>query len=154
MPKVKAMVITFKEALQEDLRGSKVPAKVVAEELEMSYRMLMNACNPDLPEFNFQARKLARFAQVTGGRHAINFLVRSINNVMLQLPEVPESFSRIEELIIENVKEFGDVMTEVGKALADHNITQLEAKRLEREIDEQVAKAMALKEAVKAAAEV
>ncbi len=148
------MIITFKEALQEDLRTSMVPARVVAEDLEMSYSMLMNAANPDLPEFNFQARKLARFAQVTGGRHAINFLVRSIGCVMLELPEIPATFERIEELVAASVKEFGDVLSEVGRALVDHRITRQEAKRLEREIDEQVAKVMALKEAVKAAAEV
>lgn len=147
------MVITFKEALQEDLRRSKVPARVVAEELEMSYSMLMNAANPDLPEFNFQARKLARFAQVTGEKSAINFLVRSIGCVMLNLPDVPASFENIELLIAENVKEFGDVLCGVGAALADHKITKHEAKRLEREIDEQVAKAVALKEAIKLAAE-
>jgi len=138
MQRGKPMVFTFKEALQEDLRNSRVPSRVVAEELEMSYSMLMNAANPDLPAFNFQARKLGRFAQVTGGRYALSFLVSQVNCVLLPLPDVPVSFERIGELVSSSVKEFGDVLTEVGKALADHRVTRLEAKRLSREIDEQV----------------
>jgi len=145
MQRGKPMVFTFKEALQEDLRNSRVPSRVVAEELEMSYSMLMNAANPDLPAFNFQARKLGRFAQVTGGRYALSFLVSQVNCVLLPLPDVPVSFERIDELVSSSVKEFGDVLTEVGKALADHRVTRLEAKRLSREIDEQVATVMALK---------
>ncbi len=153
MPKVKSMMITFKEALQEDLRGSKVPAKVVAEELEMSYSMLMNACNPDLPEFNFQARKLARFAQVTGGFHAINFIEQSLGRVSFSLPEIPDELEEIDSLVAANVREFGAALTEIGQALADRRITKVEAKRLEKTITEQVRKAMSLIESVKKVAE-
>ena len=148
----RAMIQTFKEALQEDLRHSKVPAKVVAEELDMGYKMLMNVCNPEQPKFQIQARKLPRFVQVTGNRHAVEFLAQAIGCVLLDLPEIPASFERIEGLVADNVKEFGDVLTEIGRALADHRVTALEAKRLEREINEQIGKAMALLEAVKAAA--
>jgi hypothetical protein len=145
-------LITLKDALREDLESSKVKPAVVAAELDMSYSGLMNALNPDLPKFNFQARKLARFIQLTGGRRSLRWIADAVGVVMIDLPKVPSDFARIDDLVAQNVKEFGDVLSGVGQALADRKITRDEAVVLEREIDELLAKAAALKQEVRAAA--
>jgi hypothetical protein len=146
-------LITLQEALSEDLENSPVKPKVVAAELGQSYSALMNALNPELPKFNFQAKRLARFAQVTGGRRGLNWIADAVGGMFVELPQVPAGFKRIDDLVAQNVKEFGDVLTSIGQALADREITVAEAATLEREIDEQVAKAVALKFEVRRAAQ-
>lgn len=140
---------TLKDVLYEVIHQSRLDKKVLAERLGISYQMLMNAANPDLPEFKFQARLIIPVTMMTGDFRVLDYLEASCGRVAYQLPEIPKGMDEIHSLVSASVKEFGDVLTEAGKALADGRIDLWEAKRLEKEIIDQVRVVMALLEAVK-----
>lgn len=138
------MIGTFKEALQEDIRKSIVPAKVVAEELDMSYSMLMNATNPDQPDYQFQAKRLVLFAKVTGQTAAIDFINAAIGRVAFAVPESC-SAKDINNCVAENVSSFGQMLTDCAEVMADGRVSEIEAKRLEKGIDELLRRAAELR---------
>jgi hypothetical protein len=129
---MRKMIGTFKEALHEDLQYSPLPARAVAEELGISYSMLMNSCNPDLPEFHLRAGQLSHFCRLTHGRRALDWLEASVCRVAIELPDAPPSMDGLQTELFRAVKEFGEMTSEAGKALQDGRISRCEAKRIER----------------------
>ena len=95
---------------------------------------------------------LIRFDDLLHDRVA-DHIDSALGRVAFALPEIPAHLEGVEELVASNVKEFGDVLQEVGKALMDGRIDRNEIRRLEREIQEQVRQAMALLESLKGMAE-
>jgi hypothetical protein len=129
---MRKMVGTFKEALHEDLRNSQMPARAVAEELGISYSMLMNSCNPDLPDFHLRAGQLAHFCKLTGGVRCLDWLEASVGRVAIELLDAPPSMDAIQSELFRAVQEFGDMTHEAGRALVDGRICRSEGKRIER----------------------
>ncbi len=144
---------TLKDVLYEVVHQSGIDARVIAERLGMSYQMLLNAANPNLEDFKFQARHIIGLTLLTKDFRLLDYLEASCGRVAYSLPEIPKEMGEISALVTSAVKEFGDVLTEAGKALADGRIDLWEAKRLEKEIMDQVRVVMALLEAVKRQAE-
>lgn len=129
-------------------------SRAVAEELGISYSMLMNACNPDLPEFHLRAGALSMFAKLTGGRLALDWLEASVGRIAIDMPEAPANLDDVQAELYATVKEFGDMVQVSGRALMDGRIDGREAKRIERETLEMIRQAHVFLSAVQARAEV
>jgi hypothetical protein len=69
--------------------------------------------------------------------------------VAFSLPEIAGDPNGISTILAENVQEFGDVLQEIGKVMADGKIYRSEYAGLETEIMQQVRKSMALLKAAK-----
>lgn len=141
--------LTLKDVLHLVVHESKIPARQLAEELGLSYSMLMNCANPELPEFNIRAQKIIPLTKLTGDYRLIDFIEGAVGRVAFSLPEIPAKDVKLDKLIAESVKEFGDVLQEVGSALSDGRIDRIELKRCEKEILDQVRKVMSLLEALR-----
>lgn len=141
--------ITFKEALQEDLRQTKTPTKIIAEEMDKSYSWLMNNANPECDQHHLRAAHLAPLLRRTGTFHALNWLEYQLGRVAFSLPEVPREQREMQQHLAVSVQAFGQVLEEIGKAVSPtgpggRSILPSEAKRAELRITECVRDLMAL----------
>ena len=143
---------TLKEVLHEDLRQSKTPPKVLCEEMGMALSTLYNCCNPQVTDCHLKLKELVYFSQRTGGRHAIAFLNRCLNQVSIPLEELSKDPENIESMVVANIGIFGEVLADYRAALADKAVTLDEAKHLEKGINTLIDKLVKTRESVNLAA--
>lgn len=141
--------LTLKDVLNRVVHENRLSPRQLAEELGMSYSMLTNAANPDLEEFRFAARHLIPITRATKDFRLFDFMEAAVGRVAFSLPELPTMIDNLPCLVADNVREFGDVLTAIGSALENGRIGEIEIKKIEVEILEQVRTAMALLEAAK-----
>jgi len=145
--------LTLKDVLHRVVHESRLTPRQLAEEVGMSYSMLCNAANPDLPEFKFAARHIIPITRATGDYRLIDYLEASVGRVAFSLPELSGELVNLQKLISETVQLFGKALGDIGDALRDNKIDQVEIKRIERGLHDQVRTAMRLLEVLKAKAE-
>lgn len=124
---------TLKDVLHEVVLQSPVPTRRLAEELGISYSMLMNASNPDQPEFKLQARLIVPITKLTGDTRLIEFLAQACGLIVMTLPETRPRESELHSELALSARRFGDLVSQLGDALADGRVSVVEAKRVERE---------------------
>lgn len=144
---------SLRDALYDMVHRSSIPAKAQAEELGISYSYLCNASNPNLEGegFDYQLRLLIPHTRITQNYTVLNFIEQSLGRVAIQIPKATPSTSDLVKEFSKTTSEFSDVAHEIGVALQDNKITELEYRRLEKESWELIRQAILLLEKVKEA---
>ena len=142
--------LTLKDVLYRVVHENpRFTPRQLAEEMGMSYSMLCNSANPDLEEFKFQARNIIPITRATNDCRLVDYIEASVGRVAFLLPEIPDKLAGVDRLIAENVQLFGNALADIGAALQDGKIDNVEMKRIEVDLLQQVRTAMALLEALK-----
>lgn len=138
------------EALYCLLHHSKRNIKEIAAFVNKSVGYLMNAANPDLEEFQFQARLIDKITFYTGNRVYIDQLARDCGGVFVPTPEVSADHSDIANHTAHILREVADVIQAPSNALAgDNRIDANECAEIERDIDEAVKALLEMKATVR-----
>jgi hypothetical protein len=131
---------TLKDCLYKTIHRNKKPLKAIAEEIEMAESYLTRSALPDLEESDtgtgcrFPLKKLIPLVRTTGDFSTLDFIERSLGRVAVKLPDVKgASPSEICRLSLRAVSEFGALMGEVEKSMADQVILQSEIERVREE---------------------
>ena len=126
------MIGSLKEALHTMIENSELPAKALAEALDINYSMLMNAANPNLPEFRFQARHLIPLTRLTGSFAAIDHIENSLGRVAFSIPKTNDSDTKtIQDDLLETISDFGKLVQDTSETLLPGHMRADEVKRLE-----------------------
>ncbi len=143
--------LTLKDVLHRVVYECKTySARQLAEGIGCSYSMLCNAANPELDEFRFAARHILPLTNLTQDHRLLNFMEHSCGRVAFSLPQLREGGKeRIDALIAENASLFGESLKHVGDAMQRGRVDEIELKRIELALTDQVRTAMALLQALK-----
>jgi hypothetical protein len=133
------MIGTLKDVVHQVVHDSPIPPRQLAEELGMSYSMLMNAANPDLEEFKLPARQLIPLAKLTGDCRHVDYIEHALGRVAFELPKPSSSSMEVVQVqLMRTIKEFGDLASTSADALSDGKLTIKEAKAIEVEAFEMI----------------
>jgi hypothetical protein len=131
---------TLKDCLYRTIHRNKKPLKAIAEEIEMAESYLTRSALPDLDESEtgtgcrFPLKKLIPLVRATGDFSALDFIERSLGRVAVKLPgSKAGSLRDICRLTLRAVSEFGEVMQEVEKSMADQLVTREELDQIREE---------------------
>jgi len=92
----------------------------------------MNAANPNLPEFRFQARHLIPLTRLTGNFAAIDHIENSLGRVAFSIPKTNDSDTKtIQDDLLETISDFGKLVQDTSETLLPGHIRADEVKRLE-----------------------
>jgi len=142
--------LTFKDVLHRVVfECSEYSARQIAEGVGVSYSMLCNASNPELEDFKLAARHIVPVSKMTNDYRLLDFMEASCGRVAFLLPELPRTMAGVDNLVAENVRLFGGALNSIGEALKDGVIDDIELKRIEVDLLDQVRKAMALLQVLK-----
>lgn len=106
--------------------------KTVAQHLGVSptaiYNQINDSAKPDV------LRKFADFVDATGNDIAIEWACEELGGCFVRNPDVSmERGMRPGEYVSSSIKEFGDVLKEIGESLRDGKITKGEAAKIRKE---------------------
>jgi hypothetical protein len=131
---------TLKDCLYKTIHRNKKPLKAIAEEIEMAESYLTRSALPDLDECEtgtgcrFPLKKLIPLVHATGDFSVLDFIERSLGRVAVKLPSAKVGALRdVCRLSLRAVSEFGELMQEVEKSLADNIIKPDEMERIREE---------------------
>lgn len=127
------MIATLKEAVHRMIEASPIPTRTLAEELGISYSYLMNAGNPDLPDFKLPARHLIPLTRLTGDYSAIDFIENSLGRAAFKLPDADVDIIEAQKKLLATVNRFGTLVKNATEALEDGRIVPKEAVQLEHD---------------------
>ena len=136
------MISTLKDAIREILENSPIPTRALAEELGISYSYLMNAGNPDQPDFKLPARLIIPLTRLTGNFAAVDYIEQSLGRTAFPLPKKSGDLKQIQAELLDTVNRFGRLVQDTTEALEDRRITRDEAAQLERDVHELVSAAV------------
>ena len=151
---------TLREALYAVVHRSTKPAKVQAEELNISYSYLCNAANPNLEGegFDYQLRYLLPHTRMTGNFAVVNFIERALGRVgipILGRRALPRSERQatVDRELLGVAKELGDAAAEVQRCLKDGSLSPAEAHRCRKEVWELIEQAAVVYQVLEACEE-
>jgi hypothetical protein len=131
---------TLKDCLYKTIHRNKKPLKAIAEEIEMAESYLTRSALPDLEESEtgtgcrFPLKKLIPLIHATDDFCTLDFIERSLGRVAVKLPGAKVGALRdVCRLSLRAVSEFGELMREVEKSLADNVIKPAEMERIREE---------------------
>jgi hypothetical protein len=133
------MAGTMKDAIYEVVHRSKKPLKQIAEETGMSVSYLTRAALPDQEESengsgcSFPLKKLVPVTLSSDNYAIVNHILYQLGWVGIPLPKGDMKLSDACRLSIKAVKEFGELMAEVGKGLSDGRVDDQEFERIRKE---------------------
>lgn len=142
--------MTLKDCLYRMVHKNKKPLKVIAEEIDMSENYLYRSVTPDSDESQngtgcrFPLKKLIPITRSTGDFSALDFIEHSLGRVAIPLPSPMNNLPDIYRLTMCSVKEFGELMAEIEKAVAVDGIDESEKARIVEEGNEAVQAVMNL----------
>jgi hypothetical protein len=111
-------------------------AKKVADFEGVSIFTLYKMLDPDQPKSEASFVRIARWSQHFQKLDAAHYLARLVGCVLVRLPDVALSGTRLGRLTGQAMKETADVFATLGDALDDSELTPAELVNLERQIDE------------------
>ena len=121
-----------KEALKLacDERG----VKEIAENLKISSTAIYNQIND--PDKNDILNKFVDFVNACGNDIPIQWAAAELNGIFLKNPDIEAKKEEIRQRYVpEALQEFGNVIKEIGEAMADGKVTPEEAESIRREWD-------------------
>lgn len=123
------------EALAELVDGAG-GAKVVANFEGVSVFTLYKMLDPDQPQSEVSFLRAARWSEHFKVLSAAHYLARLVGCVLVKLPDVALSGSKLGRLTGQAMKETAEVFSTLGDALDDGKLSAKELAKLESEIDE------------------
>lgn len=113
----------------------KVGVKQVASVLGISPTAIYNQIND--PEKKDLFQRFAEFVDACESDLPINWICEEFNGYYVKNPDVlAKNNEEAQNYITSTVKEFGDVLQEVGSALSDGKVTKVEAGKIRKEWEE------------------
>ncbi|MEI6125370.1 MAG: phage regulatory CII family protein [Pseudomonadota bacterium] len=147
---------TLKEALYLTIHNTPgTPLKQIAEELNMSQSYLTRAALPDQDDCEtgtgcrFPLERLIPLVRCTGDYGVLDYIEEQLGRVAVKLPSVKSDNTDFYGLTLNAVKEFGDLMGEIKKDMADKKIGAKERERICKEGYHSIKAIMAFIEAIK-----
>jgi hypothetical protein len=122
---------------------SKLDAHTIASLLGKPYQTLMSELSSQ-PGHKFGADLVLRAMELAGSDEPLHFLARQRGGVFIKLPEAGGSEGAVQLAAMGAVKEFGELMAEIGASLADGTLSREECDRIERAGHEAATSIMAL----------
>ena len=117
------------------LACQQVGVKEIAAALGVSPTAIYNQINDESK--NDILQRFVEFCNVSGNDVAIQWACEQVNGVYIQNPRTtPDRDATANDCISTALKEFGDVIRQVGVAMEDGKITTLEAEAIRKEWDE------------------
>jgi len=122
-----------KEALKKACEEKGV--KEIAESLRISPTAIYNQIND--PDKNDVLNKFVDFVNACGNNIAIEWVCEQLNGIYVKNPDIVAKHDSMQPPYVPNaLKEFGDVILEIGKAMEDESISTEEAAKIRKEWDE------------------
>ena len=122
-----------KEALKKACEERGV--KEIAESLKISPTAIYNQIND--PDKNDILNKFVDFVNASGNDTAIEWVCEELNGIFVKNPNVVATQDSMTPPYVPNaLKEFSDVLLEIGKAMEDGKVTVDEAAKIRKEWDE------------------
>lgn len=146
---------TLTDCLYETIHQSEKPIEVIAEEIGVSTSYLYNSARPDQEDSDtgtgcrFPLKKLIPLVRSTRNFCTIDHIENSLGRVAIVIPMANESLDGLYKLTLGAVQEFGELMSEVSKSVADGNLRRKEREQIELEGYEAIQSIVRLIEAVK-----
>jgi len=138
--------MTLRDCLYRTIHRNQKPLKAIAEEIGMSENYLSRAALPDPEESEtgtgcrFPLKRLIPLIRATGDFTVLDHIERSLGRVAVSLPAAaPGSLRDVCRLALRAVSEFGDLMREIDKSMADQLVTAAEMERVQVEAHQAVA---------------
>jgi hypothetical protein len=132
--------MTRRECLYNTIHRNKKPLKAIAEEIGMSENYLTKAALPDPEESEtgtgcrFPLKKLIPLIRTTEDFSVLDSIERSLGRVAVPIPPAtPACLKDVCRLSLRAVREFGELMTEVEKSIADETVTEQELEQVRKE---------------------
>lgn len=123
---------------------SGIPAETIANLLGYKTYFTMMSELSGQPGHKFGADKVLPIMEVTESDEPIHFLARQRGGVFIKLPEATSDGSPVQLAALKSVKEFGELMGQVGAGLASGGLSHDECDNITREGQEAVTAIMAL----------
>jgi hypothetical protein len=128
--------MTLKEAVYETVHHSEKPLKLIAEEIGMGISHLTRAALPEEngTGCNLPSEKITPIIRSTNKYTILDVLEQSVGRVGIKLPDydkVPKA--DICQLTMKSMVEYGELIKEIEKAIAENKIKPDEQKRIMKE---------------------
>lgn len=122
---------------------SKLDAHTIARMLGKPYQTLMSELSGQ-PGHKFGADLVLEAMDLAESDEPVHFLARQRGGVFIKLPAAVGSESAVQLAAMGAVKEFGELMAEIGSGLADGELSREECDLIERAGNEAVTATMSL----------
>lgn len=125
--------MTLQEAIWDTVHNSKKPAKVIASEIDMGLSHLTRAALPkeNGSGCNFPADKITPTIRSTQKYLILDVIEQSVGRVGIKIPPIRNvSTADICRLTMASVREFGEMVAEVERALVNNEIDPVERKKI------------------------
>lgn len=143
--------MTLKDNLYRTIHRNRKPPKAIAEEIGVSENYLYRAALPDPDESDtgtgcrFPLKKLIPLVRATGDYSVLDYIERTLGRVAVALPDGNGgALGDVCRMTLRAVAEFGELMREVEKSMADGLVTAEELERVQIEAHQAVAAIMRL----------
>jgi len=123
---------------------SRVPAETIANLLGYKTYFTMMSELSGQPGHKLGANMVLPIMEVTESDEPLHFLARQRGGVFIKLPQAGPGADPVQIEAMKAVKEFGELMAELGADLADNDLAREECDRIEREGHEAVTAIMGL----------
>jgi len=124
-------ISTFADALYDVVHQSKVSAKAQAEELGISYQLLVNTANHDLKQPRLHADRVVALTKASGNFALLDYMEQACGRVAMTIPPHDSSARDLMRAAVEASSRFGGLAQDIAAALHDERITAAEAAGIE-----------------------
>jgi hypothetical protein len=142
--------MNLRECLYKTIHRNHKPLKLIAMEVDMSENYLTRSALPDPEDSDtgtgcrFPLKKLIPLIRSTGDFSVLDCIEQSLGRVAFLLPPPSRNLPDVYRLTMVSVREFGELMAEVEKAVSDGSISQSELGRIQEEGYEAIAAVVTL----------
>ena len=132
---------SLKDALHDTIhRHQTKSVRAMADEMGMAESYLYRSALPDQDTggdgasgVRFPLKMLIPLIRTSGNFAVLDYIEHTLGRVAIPLPKVSSELSEISRKAIRSAREFGELMAECDRSIADGTITKEEAKRIEQE---------------------
>lgn len=122
---------------------SGIDARSIADLVHVNYQTMMSELSGQ-PGHKCGVERLLPLMAVSGSDAPMHFLARELGGVFIRLPQAGEGVGPVQQQCMVTCKEFGDLISACGEALASGSLEPDEVARINREGHEAVTAIMAL----------
>lgn len=112
------------------------PAKAIAEDVGRPYHVLMQELNQDVATHKLGVELLIPLMRATGSDAPLHYLARAMGGAFIRLPQAGQGQAVTHQAVMTAVKEFGELIADLGEALADGRLKKSEKRKVARSAQE------------------